>query len=363
MALSTPSFDWDPAGPDRALALARGRVAARDYGAARELLAAVRGAADCDARAFRSLVLAAAAASNDVAETWVREEPENPDALLLHARVAAHRALHAVVGRSELERVASDACRVACRAAPADPTPYAVELSLLPLRGRTGDRVPGRPPGLPDDPAWGLWRAAENRHPGHREAAQRLLTLCYPRNGGSAELASDTAAYLASVGPPHGVNRLLPLLAALEGEHVPGPSGPDPQRLSKIHRLLGDLADQGSAQPQAQQQRRNLLEMLELELRGEHAVDPVAEDLAREWFGPGNAPPASVTISDLSVLAEALHRGGRFGPAWRVLQSIHPHASSFPWSRQGPPPKVLSRVYKECRRGGRADAQSGGAGR
>ena len=362
--MSTPSFDWDPAGPDRALAVACGRAASRDFGAARELLAAVRGPADRDTRAFRSLVLASAAASTDVAETWVGEEPENPDALLLHARVAAHRALHAVAGRSELERIASDACRTACRAAPADPTPYAVELSLLVLRGQTGDRLPGRPPGLPDDAAWGLWRAAENRHPGHREAAQRLLALCYPRNGGSVELASDTAAYLASVGPPHGVNRLLPLLAALEREHVRGPAGPDPQRVSKIHQLLGDLTNQGSTQPQAQQRRRTLLEMLDLELRGEHAVDPVAEDLAREWFGPGNAPPSSVTVSDLSVLAEALHRGGRLGPAWRVLQSIHPHASVFPWSRQGPALKVLTRVYKECRRGGRADAaQAGGAGR
>jgi hypothetical protein len=364
VAVSTPSFDWDPAGPDRALALARSRVAALDFGAARELLATPRSGADPDVRAFRSAVLAACAAPTRVAENWLRAEPDHPDALLLYARVAAYRALHAAAGRAELERIAVAAVREACLAAPGDPTPYAVELSLLRLRGQTLDyRPPGRPPGPPDDAAWGLWRAAEARHPGDREAGQRLLALCFPRNGGSAELASDTAAYLASVGPPQGVNRLLPLFAALERGRADGPCGPDPQRVSKIHQLLGGLADEGPAQPHAEQRRRTLLEMLDLELHGEQAADPVAEDLAREWFGPSAAPPASATVADLSVLADALHRGGRLGPAWCVLQRIHPHASAFPWSRQGPPQKVLTRVYKECRRGGRAHQQTAGARR
>lgn len=349
--MSTPSFDWDPAGRDRALAIARRDVAGLRFGAARDLLAPTGpGGGGFDLRAFRSQVLAAAAAPSDVAETWARQEPQNPDALLLYARVAAHRALTARSGRPELERIAAKACEAARHAAPADPTPYAIELSLLRLRADVGGRVPGRPPGSAEDPAWGLWRCAETRHPGHREAAQRLLALCYPRHGGSGELASDTAAYLASVGPPKGVNSLLPLFAALEREQTSGPAQPDPQRLSKIHQLLGGLADQGPAEPQVLQRRRTLLEMLDLELRGERAVDPVAEDLVRGWFDGYQAPPASATVSDLSVLAEALHRGGRFAPAWRVLQHIHPHASPFPWSRYGPPEKVLARVYKECRR-------------
>jgi hypothetical protein len=347
--VGTPSFDWDPAGSDRVLAVARGDVAAQRIGAAREALAATRGPDGFDTRAFRSVVLAAAAAPSDLAEAWARAEPRNPDALLLLARVAAHRALTARGGRLGLERIASGACEAARRAAPKDPTPYAIELSLLLLRGDTGGRVPGRPPGSAGDPAWALWRAAETRHPGNREAAQRLLALCYPRNGGNAELASDTAAYLASVGPPQGVNSLLPLLAALE--RGPGPAKPDPQRESKIHQLLGGLADRGLSPPRTEQRRRTLLEMLDLELRGEQAVDPVADDLAREWFDPHRTPPAAATVCDLSVLAEALHRGGRLGLASRVLQHIHPHASAFPWSLQGPPEKVLARVHRECRRG------------
>jgi hypothetical protein len=360
-----PSFDWDPAGPDRALAVARKDLSALRFGAARDLLAETRRAGDHDARAFRSLVLGAAAAASNVVETWTREEPGNPDALLLYARVAAHRAVTASSGREELARIAATACASARRAWPEDPTPYAVELALLRLRppapadaADTTDAAdgaacpPSRPPGSTEDPAWALWREAENRAPGNREAGQRILALCYPRHGGDAELASDTAAYLASVGPPNGVNQLLPLLAGLElvrdGEEA---AKPDPQRLTKIHQLLGNLTSQGPAEPQAEQRRRTLLEMLDLELRGEQAADPVAEQLAREWFGTYNRPPAAATVSDLSVLAEALHRGGLPGLAWRVLQHIHPYASPFPWSRHGPPEKVLARVHRDCRRG------------
>lgn len=351
--MSAPSFDWDPAGPDRALAVARAEVAALRIAAARDVLAETRRPEGLDARAFRSLVLAAAAASSNVAENWTREEPENPDALLLYARVAAHRAVTAKRGRDELERMAANACEAARRAWPEDPTPYAIELSLLRLRQSTGGRTPCRPPGSSADPAWALWREAEARHPGDREAGQRILALCYPRHGGNAELASDTAAYLASVGPPNGIHQLLPLLADLEQEEADGGDAgrPDPQRLSKIHQLLGNLTSQGAAEPQAEQRRRTLLEMLDLELRGEQTADPVADDLAHEWFGAYNSPPAAATVSDLSVLAEALHRGGRHGLAWRVLQHIHPYASPFPWSRHGPPEKVLARVYKDCRRG------------
>lgn len=349
--MSAPSFDWDPAGPDRALAVARGDVAALRFGAARDLLAATRQSGDHDARAFRSLVLAASAAASNVVETWIREEPRNPDALLLYARVAAHRAVTARVGREELERIAANACEAAKRAWPEDPTPYAIELSLLRLRQTAGGAAPSRPPGDGQDPAWALWREAETRHPGNREAGQRILALCYPRHGGDAELASDTAAYLASVGPQHGINQLLPLLAGLEQQSAGDAARPDPQRLSKIHQLLGNLTSQGAAEPQAEQRRRTLLEMLDLELRGEQTADPVAEDLAREWFGAYSNPPAAATVSDLSVLAEALHRDGRAGLAWRVLQHLHPYASPFPWSRHGPPEKVLARVYKDCRRG------------
>jgi hypothetical protein len=351
---SSPTFDWDPAGPDRVLAVARGDVAALRVGAAREALADTRTRGNFDARAFRSLVLAAAAAPSDVVDSWAKEEPENPDALLLYARVAAHRALTARTERDRglLEAIATKACGAAHRAWPVDPTPFVVELTLLRLRTVRGG-APARPPGTAADPAWTLWREVESRHPGNREAGQRLLALCYPRHGGSGELASDTAAYLASVGPPYGINQVLPLLADLEQDHGSGPAEPDPQRVAKIHQLLGTLTVQGPMEPQAEQRRRTLLEMLDLELRGEQAIDPVAEELGRVWFGPAahDGPPASATVSDLSVLAEALHRGGRHGPAWRVLQHIHPYASPFPWSRHGPAEKALRRVYRDCRRG------------
>ena len=349
--MSAPTFDWDPAGPDRALAVARGDVAALRIGAAREALADTRLRRDYDARAFRSLVLAATAASSDVVETWTREDPTNPDALLLYARVAAHRAVTAKHDRDALETIAVRACTAARLACPEDPTPYVIGLTLLRLRQADRHRAPSRPPGSADDPAWALWLEAESRHPGNREAGQRLLALCYPRQGGTAELTSDTAAYLASVGAPRSVNQLLPLLADLEQGHGPEPAGPDPQRLTKIHQLLGNLSTQGPTEPQAEQRRRTLLEMLDLELHGGQTADPAAEELARSWFEQGARPPAAATVSDLSVLAEALHRIGSYGPAWRVLRHVHPYASPFPWSRHGPPEKVLARVYRDCRRG------------
>ena len=349
--MSAPTFDWDPAGPDRALAVARGDVAALRIGAAREVLADTRIRRDYDARAFRSLVLAATAASSDVVETWTREDPANPDALLLYARVAAHRAVTAKQDRDPLETIAVRACAAARLACPEDPTPYVIGLTLLRLRQAERHRAPARPPGSAADPAWALWLEAESRHPGNREAGQRLLALCYPRQGGTAELTSDTAAYLASVGAPRSVNQLLPLLADLEQGHGPEPAGPDPQRLTKIRQLLGNLSTQGPTEPQAEQRRRTLLEMLDLELHGGQTADPAAEELARSWFDQGARPPAAATVSDLSVLAEALHRIGGYGPAWRVLRHVHPYASPFPWSRHGPPEKVLARVYRDCRRG------------
>lgn len=358
-------FDWDPAGPDRALAVARADIVALRVGAVRDVLAETRRSRAYDSRAFRSLVLAAAAVSSDVVEAWTREEPDNPDALLLYARVATHRAVTATQGRETLEEIAARACAAAHRACPEDPTPFVVELSLWRLRQSAGESAPSRPPGAAgesadasdaeadpadSDPAWSLWRQADERDPGNREAGQRMLALCYPRHGGSLALATDAAAYLASVGPPDGVNRLLPLLVNLEqGEHVER-AEPDTQRISKIHQLLGNLAGPG-AEPQAEQRRRTLLEMLDLELRGEPIAGPVAEDLATEWFGDDNRPPAAATVSDLSVLVEALHRAERPGLAWKVLRHIHPYASPFPWSRHGPPEKVLARVYRDCRRG------------
>ena len=349
---SAPAFDWDPAGPDRALAVARGDVAALRLGATREVLAETRLRGDFDARAFRSLVLAAAAASNDVVETWAQEEPENPDALLLYARLTAHRAVTAKRNREALSDIAVKACAAAHRAWPQDPTPFVVELTLLRMRQPYGRPAPGHAPGSPVDPAWALWRETESRHAGNREAGQRLLALCYPRHGGTVELASDTAAYLASVATADSISQLLPLLARLEQSQGADQPGIDPTRLTKIQELLDNLAARASVEPQAEQRRRTLLEMLDLELRGEQpGGDPLAETLGREWFGPFGRPPVSATVSDLSVLAEALHRSGRLAPAWRVLQHLHPYASPFPWSRHGPPEQVLARVYRDCRRG------------
>jgi hypothetical protein len=348
---SAPAFDWDPAGPDRALAVARGDVAALRLGATREVLAETRLRHDFDARAFRSLVLAAAAASNDVVETWAKEEPENPDALLLYARLTAHRAVTAKRNRGALSEIAVNACASAHRAWPQDPTPFVVELTLLRLRQSHGRPCPGHAPGSRVDPAWALWRETESRHPGNREAGQRLLALCYPRHGGTTELASDTAAYLASIGTAGGISQLLPLLAHLERSQTAEQPRIDPTRLTKIQELLDNLAARATVEPQAEQRRRTLLEMLDLELRGEQAPDPLPEVLGREWFGPFGRPPVSATVSDLSVLAEALHRTGHLAPAWRVLRHIHPYASPFPWSRHGPPENVLARVYRDCQRG------------
>lgn len=347
---NTPTFDWDPAGPDRALAVARGDVAALRLGATREVLAETRLRGDFDARAFRSMVLAAAAASNDVVETWAREEPANPDALLLYARLAAHRAVTAKRNRSALSEIAVNACAAARRAWPQDPTPIVVELTLLRLRQSHGRPAPGHAPGSRVDPAWNLWRETESRHPGNREAGQRLLALCYPRHGGTVELATDTAAYLASVAAVDSISQLLPLLAHLERSRGAQQPQGDPARLTKIQELLDTLAARASTEPQVEQRRRTLLEMLDLELRGEPAPDPLADTLGREWFGPFGRPPASATVSDLSVLAEALHRSGRLAAAWRVLRHIHPYASPFPWSRHGPPEQVLARVYRDCQR-------------
>jgi transcriptional regulator with XRE-family HTH domain len=99
-------------------------------GAVRLMPAETREARQFARRGYASAVLGSLAARTNVAEQWLREEPKDPDALLLAARVAAaaYRKWH-TRARKLLTQTLDLAGRCAL-AWPDDPTPHVVVLSL-----------------------------------------------------------------------------------------------------------------------------------------------------------------------------------------------------------------------------------------
>lgn len=305
-------FVWDPAGADRGLAQAVMELKASRVGLARTAMQECR--RDYPVRAHRSLVLASAAAGTDLAETWLEEDPQNTDAKLLYARVAMVRALRSretADGReSGLALMAWRAAVAAIEAAPWDPTPWSVLIAVARRRpdvdrARPFGRTPP-PEGLDALGPWDLLTEAHARQPWHRESYHRMLTYFYPRYGGDSDGLWQVAHWAATVSPPDSDAQLLPLVAQAE------------------------LARSGAAS-----------------LAQEYLVH-TADRLFAHWF-LGTKHLSFPPIADLSLLAHALDRGGRTADTGVVLEHMSPYATSFPWSLDGDPARVLASAYARSR--------------
>ncbi len=341
---------WDPAGADEALAGACRNLEAGRFGLACEALAATRG--DFAARARRSMVMAsvAAAGEGEVAQHWLREAPDDPDAVLLWARTAVVLALRSSRAPEAWAQLAVRACNEAIEAFPQDPTPWVALLTLAQLgvfprmsvqegwAAYWARHEPFGPREHPDDldARWRrrvarslgghdqrgqqLSRGARNRaeiaaeqlgmlsargpwelmleiwarDPGNREAHHRMLECLSPRWGGSVREMGEFTAFVTTAAPDDHELQLLPLAARVEAYRA--------------------AAEDGQVERVAWLEKRACLNAY---------VD---------WFLPLRKGGGALPVADCSLLAHALYMAGERTFAGAVIEAMRPHASPYPWS-------------------------------
>ncbi|HEX4791653.1 MAG TPA: hypothetical protein VH372_24525 [Actinospica sp.] len=357
-----PAWIWGPAGRDTQLARAISDLTVGEFlGSTRELLSCARDADQHDRRAYCTSVLAAVIVRRRLScdERWLADEPESPDALLLHARVLAVRAIHASRARAkyaaEMAAQAAEACRDAARAASADPTPWVALLSL----GECGPHLPElrpsapAPDGLPVLGPWGVLAEILERAPFSREAIHRLIPCCraappaaatgtpIAEAVGSTD-AQDAAAralvavWAADRAPSGSPLKLLRLMHSPERD----PS-PDPAEEIRLTNYLGS-----NGQSSREEYLRDRIPAIEERWR--LALRVGAANLSAAWFAGGAEPPY-MPLSDISFLAHYLYRVGEHRAARLALEWMIPHATVEPWQHEGDPAEVLAEVCRECR--------------
>lgn len=330
-------YVWNPAADDVRLARACVDLKAGLYRAAGEVLAESRGASgsgsgagpgsgsgrfDSALRAHRSLVLAAAAADSDAAEQWAARDP-GPDALLLLARTGAVRALWAADRgdwrAARLAEIAAAGCERAAGAAPGDPVPLVVKLSLARLStapdaasasGRGRDAARAALLAAAQD----LFGQITEIDPDNREAHHRLLALHFARHGGSAAEMWEAAWWIADRVAPDSELALLPFVALAE-----------------------------------EARERTALQSPEQSAEPGRWADPdwrrAAITVYRSWFPRVARDYRFTPVVDLSYLGHALAMG-RQSEARHVLGAMGPFATTAPWDLHGNPVAALTEARR-----------------
>ncbi|GGU43953.1 hypothetical protein [Streptomyces violascens] len=293
---------YHPAGFDTELRGALEDVQARRWRTTRELLAHT--GADWALRTSRTQVLAAAAARSDVIEAWLGEEPHNPDALLMLARVSVERTLQAHrsghPGTPALLQEAQQACDLAIKgSSSADPVPWITLLALAQADARLEYPWNWWAPWEPMLPAgpWGLLRAVHERDWGNREAYHRMHQFLYACPHTSNADALGFAQWVTSWAPEGSPLRILPLYSRTENY--------------RRHR------EDGTADPLSHRQ---------------WSREPVIWDVHRAFQG-WNADSGPVTsVGDLNYLAHALWAAHQYIDAAKVFLALDRYATRLPWA-------------------------------
>ncbi|MFJ9631792.1 hypothetical protein ACIRU8_29250 [Streptomyces sp. NPDC101175] len=126
---------------------------------------------DWDRRTFRLSVLAETTAGSRVPSAWAAREPDNPDALLLHAWSRLAQGLRSG-GMGDANSVVRS-CYRAAELNPEDPAPWVIVLGVARLERYERGSV------------LAVWREALARDRWNREAHLQLLGYLSPEEGGS----------------------------------------------------------------------------------------------------------------------------------------------------------------------------------
>lgn len=302
---------YHPAGLDEELRIALEDLQAGRWVAMRDVLA--RTGERWGLRTSRSQVLAAVAAHSQVVRAWLVEEPANPDAGMMRARVETERVLHAWrSGRNDAIELAGQAqasALAAARRVPDDPVPWVCLLALAQADPEQRYREHrARPPEqmLPDGP-WRLLLEVHQRDVFNREAHHRMLqALLTAKRGGPAAALAFTH-WVRSWLPKESGSALLVLPLYAYAQHY----------LSKrLHGRYDPIA-------RAQWTREPLTDDVQHALTG--------------WFDVAH-PDEERSSLDLNHLAHALWLGRRHEEAARVFAAIGRHATSQPWKLTGQNP-------------------------
>ncbi|MGP4001453.1 hypothetical protein [Streptomyces sp. 8N706] len=295
-------LSFDPALDDQALASARDALAQGRWTEARTLLAATGD--DWDRRGHRLVVLAEGPASAAWAEEWQLVEPDSADAVALLACATVFRALRG----KETTDAARQACRVAARMAPADPSPW---LGLLILARRTGT----------DEERLQVFDQVRGRHRDHHHA-HHLMTACLAeRQQGDGDdpfhEVYDFASWAAEQAPADSPLAVLPVIAHTERYRVLALAGAEPR-------------DPGRSAYWTTRRARQAMK--------------AAFDWWLEWEGEDH-PRNKV---DLNFLAHAKVHEGRMAEAAALFNRIGTHASTIPWSYPDRDPKKAFRAARRA---------------
>ncbi|MCZ0998018.1 hypothetical protein O1M63_07340 [Streptomyces mirabilis] len=306
------------AGPDEGLRLALEDLRIDRYLEAKRLLRATYG--DWALRTSRSQVLAVGAAGNKAIDSWYAEEPSDPDALMMRARVLTQRVLNArrggLSGRKLISAVnaAGAACKAAADRWPADPVPYVCFLALA--QTDVDERFPHHrvhwspPPEkmLPPGP-WMVLDRVNERDPLNREAYHRMLGVFHARGRGGL----DFAQWVTTFAPEGSPLKLLPLYAYVET-----------YRLQLEHRQTASVIAYWSTADKAHYARQGLY----------------------GWFA--HADPRSYSLLDLHYLAYVLTATG-VGHAAEVFEAIGPYMTTAPWALVTPNPQWWQSDFRSAR--------------
>ncbi|MFG2143654.1 hypothetical protein ACGFRG_05565 [Streptomyces sp. NPDC048696] len=293
---------YHPAGFDQELRAVLADLQLGRWLAVRDLLARTGG--DWALRTSRTQVLAVAAARTDAVEAWLAEEPGSADAVVMRARVAVERAVHAHRGGDAaagvLEREARQMCLLAARRVPADPVPWVALLALAQVdvglecgeHWRVAWEVM-----LPAGP-WGLLARVGERDPaGSREAFHRMLQFFYACPHTSVADAINFAQWTVSWAPAGSPLRMLPLYAYMESYWR--------------HRQDGTL---------------DLLQ------HRQWSREPVVHYVRRAFHGWSDRPAPATSVVDLNYLAHALWAGHQYADAAKVFRALDRYATRLPWA-------------------------------
>ncbi|MGP9017563.1 hypothetical protein ACT1U9_04030 [Streptomyces sp. BR1] len=293
---------YHPAGLDQELRAVLADLQLGRWLAVRDLLARTGG--DWALRTSRTQVLAVAAARTDAVEAWLVEEPGSADAVVMRARVAVERAVHAHrdgdATAGAREREARQMCLLAARRVPADPVPWVALLALAQVdvglecgeHWRVAWEVM-----LPAGP-WGLLARVGERDPaGNREAFHRMLQFFYACPHTSVADAINFAQWTVSWAPIGSPLRMLPLYAYMESYWR--------------HRQDGTL------DPLQHRQ---------------WSREPVVHYVRRAFHGWSDRPAPATSVMDLNYLAHALWAGHQYADAAKVFRALDRYATRLPWA-------------------------------